>query len=134
MRASVYVGIGAAVVQVIGLSRWPILVPGLAETATDATKTAAERADAVDTFNTLNDVLGTAIGETLGYTLTATWTVLIIKALQERRIIGRFRAIFGFVSAGLIVLGVLVPLDAPGADLANFGGYVLWSPGSSLSA
>ena len=35
VRASVYVGIGAAVVQVIGLLRWPILVPGLADTATD---------------------------------------------------------------------------------------------------
>src|SRR5690242_19931327 len=34
VHASVYVGIGAAIVQVIGLLRWPILVPGLADTAT----------------------------------------------------------------------------------------------------
>jgi hypothetical protein len=127
VRVSVYVGIGAAVVQVIGLLRWPILVPGLSDTATDVAKTAAERGDAVDTLNTLGDVLGTAIGETLGYALTATWTILIIKALRERRFIGRVMTILGFGAAVLIALGVLVPLDAPGADLAVFVGYLLWS-------
>jgi hypothetical protein len=127
VRASVYVGIGAAVVQVIGLLRWPILVPGLADTAIDAAKTAAERADAVDTFDTLSDVLGSAIGETLGYALTAAWTVLIINALRERQLIGRVMTILGVGAAVLIALGVLVPLDAPGADVANFAGYVLWS-------
>jgi hypothetical protein len=127
VRASVYIGISAAVVQVIGLLRWPILVPGLADTATDAAKTAAERADAVDTFDTLNDVLGGAIGETLGYALTATWTVLIINALRERPLIGRVMTILGLSAAVLIALGVLVPLDAPGADAANFLGYILWS-------
>ncbi len=127
VRASIYVGIGAAVVQVIGLLRWPILVPGLADTATDATKTAADRADAVDTFTTLGDVLGSAIGETLGYALTATWTVLIIKAIRERQLIRRVMTILGCGAAVLIVLGVLVPLDAPGSDIAVFVGYILWS-------
>jgi Domain of unknown function (DUF4386) len=127
VRASVFIGIGAAIVQVIGLLRWPILVPGLADTATDMTKTAAERSDAVDTFNTLGDVLGTALGETCGYALTATWTVLIIIALRDRELIGSVRAILGYGAAGLIALGVLVPLDVPGADIANFAGYVIWS-------
>jgi hypothetical protein len=127
VRASVYVGIGAAVVQFIGLMRWPILVPGLADTATDATNSVAERADAVDTFETLGDVLGSAIGETLGYALTAAWTVLIIKALSERQLVGRVLTVLGMGAAVLIALGVLVPLDAPGADVAVFLGYILWS-------
>ena len=62
VRASVYVGIGAAAVQVIGLLRWPIFVPGLADTATDAAKTAGQRTDAVDTFNALGGVLGPRLG------------------------------------------------------------------------
>jgi len=127
VRASVYVGIGAAIVQVVGLLRWPILVPGLADTATDAANTVAQRADAVDTFDTLGDVLGVAIGETLGYALTATWTVLVILALRDAHLVGRVMTILGFGAAGLIALGVLIPLDAPGADVANFGGYILWS-------
>jgi hypothetical protein len=114
VRASVYVGIAAAVVQVIGLSSWPILVPGLADTATDAAKTAAERADAVDTFDKLNDVLGSAIGETVGYALTATWTFLVINPLRERQFIGRVMTILCLGAAVLIALGILVPLDAPG--------------------
>jgi hypothetical protein len=93
------------------------VVPGLADTATDA----------VDTFNTLGDVLGSAIGETLGYALTAAWTVLIVNALRERQFIGRVMTVLGLGAAVLIALGVLVPLDAPGADAANFGGYILWS-------
>jgi Domain of unknown function (DUF4386) len=127
VRASVFVGIGAAVVQTIGLLRWPIFVPGLADTATDAAKSASERDDAVDTFNLLGDVLGTAIGETLGYALTATWTILLLVALRERGLNGRVLIILGSVAAGLIALGVLVPLDVPGADLAVFLGYILWS-------
>jgi hypothetical protein len=127
VRASVYLGIGAAIVQVIGLLRWPILVPGLADTATNAAKTVAQRADAVDTFNTLSDILGKAIGETLGYALTAAWTILIISALRQRQVIGRIMVSLGFGAAVLIALGVFVPLDAPGADAANFGGYILWS-------
>jgi hypothetical protein len=39
--------------------------------AADPTSSAA----AEETFRTLNQVLGTTIGETLGYTLTALWTV-----------------------------------------------------------
>src|SRR5690242_14761346 len=34
-RTAVVAGVGAALVQVIGLLRWPLLVPGLAATATD---------------------------------------------------------------------------------------------------
>ena len=127
VRASVYLGIAAAVVQVIGLLRWPILVPGLADTATDAAKAAGERTDAVDTFNALGGILGTAIGETLGYLLTAAWTVLVIVALRERGLIGTVRTILGYAAAVLIVLGVLAALGAPGADVAVFVGYILWS-------
>jgi hypothetical protein len=36
MRAAVPVGIAAAVVQVIGLARWPLLVPGFAADAANA--------------------------------------------------------------------------------------------------
>ena len=47
MRIAVYVGIAAAVVQVIGLMRWPLLVPGYAAD------------NNVDAFNTAHDILGT---------------------------------------------------------------------------
>jgi hypothetical protein len=114
MLIAVRVGIAAAVVQVIGLLRWPILVPGFAADGNTGA------------FRTASDVLGTAIGETLGYLLTALWTALVIAALG-RRFAGRWFAVLGAAAAGLVLVGVLSPLDLPLVDTANFLGYVLWS-------
>ncbi len=117
MRWAVPVAVAAAVVQVVGLSRWPLLVPGWAADGGPAAR---------DAFATANRVLGTAIGETGGYLLTAAWTVLVLVALGTA-FAGRWFTVLGAVSAVLILAGVLVPLDVPGADQANFAGYVLWS-------
>ena len=114
MRIAVWVGIAAATVQVIGLLRWPILVPGYASS------------DNRDAFSTASDVLGTAIGETIGYALTALWTALVIAALG-RRFAGRWFAWLGGLAAALVFVGVVSPLDLPIVDTANFFGYVLWS-------
>ena len=121
---SARVGVAAAIVQVVGLSRWFVLVPGYADRALDPSASPAEQADAVSDFETAHDVLGTAIGETLGYTLTALWIVLVIAAFSSGP---RWFRVWGALSAALIFCGVLVPLDVPGADAANFIGYVLWS-------
>jgi hypothetical protein len=114
MRIAVPVGITAAAVQVIGLMRWPILVPGYASDG-DA-----------KSFTTASDILGTALGETVGYLLTATWTALVVVALG-RRFAGRWFQVLGAVSASLVLAGVLSPLGLPVIDTANFFGYVLWS-------
>ncbi len=94
--------------------RWPILVPGYAS------------ADDRDAFSAASDILGTAIGETLGYALTALWTALVIAALG-RRFAGRWFAALGATAAALVFAGVFSPLDLPVIDTANFFGYVLWS-------
>jgi hypothetical protein len=113
-RWSIVVGIAAALVQVIGLLRWPLLVPSFAaEKDTDA-------------FETAHTLLGTVVGETFGYLLTAAWTVLIVLALG-RRLAGPWLSVLGIGSAALIAVGVFVPLGLPGADLSNFVGYIAWS-------
>jgi len=124
MRYAVGVGIAAAVVQVIGLMRWPLLVPGYASDAASADPSVA--AGARDSFSTASDILGTAIGETLGYLLTAVWTALVIVALG-RAFAGRWFAVLGGVSAALVFAGVFAPLGVELLDTANFLGYVLWS-------
>jgi hypothetical protein len=113
-RWSIGVGIAAAVVQVIGLLRWALIVPFIADR------------DDTTTFKRVHTVLGEVIGETLGYLLTAGWTVLVVYALG-RRLARSWFTYLGLVAAGLIALGILVPLDVPGADFANFVGYVVWS-------
>ncbi len=98
------VGIAAATVQVVGLQRWVTLVPGVSEDALDP----ARRADAEDRFELLHTVLGKVIGETLGYALTATFTVLVVIALS-RTIMPRWMAVVGYTAAGLIATGVVIP-------------------------
>ena len=124
MRIAVPVGIAAAVVQVVGLMRWPLLVPGYAADA--ASPSPGVAAAARDSFTTASDILGTAIGETLGYLLTAVWTALVIAALS-RRFAGTWFVAVGAVSAALVFVGVFSPLELPAIDAANFFGYVLWS-------
>jgi hypothetical protein len=69
-------GVLAAVVQFLGLIRWPFLVPNLARTAADPSATAAQR-EAVDVvFQAFNRYLGVAVGEHLGYAFTGVWSVL----------------------------------------------------------
>jgi hypothetical protein len=124
MRLAVPVGIAAAVVQAVGLLRWPLLVPRYAEAATDADPAVA--AAARHSFETAHLVLGTLVGETLGYLLTGAWTVLVLVALH-RTLAGRWFTALGGVSAVLVVAGVLSPLGLPVVDDANFLGYILWS-------
>jgi hypothetical protein len=114
------VGTAAAVVQVAGLQRWVTLVPGISEDALDP----ARRSDAEARFETLHVVLGKVIGETVGYALTATFTVLVVVALS-RTILPRWLAVTGYVAAALIATGVVTPVVSP-ASLTNFAGYVVW--------
>jgi hypothetical protein len=124
MRLAVPVGIAAAVVQMVGLLRWPLLVPGYAASATSPDPTVA--AAARDSFETAHRLLGNVVGETFGYSLTAAWTLLVLAAVG-RQIAGLWFTTAGSVSAVLIFAGVLSPLDLPVIDTANFVGYVLWS-------
>lgn len=124
MRVAVPVGIAAAVVQVIGLLRWPLLVPGYAAAATSPDPATAVAAR--DSFATANAILGQLVGETFGYLLTVTWTLLVLAALG-RRFAARWFLALGGVSGVLILGGVLSPLNVATLDRANFIGYILWS-------
>jgi hypothetical protein len=124
MRLAVPVGIAAAAVQVIGLLRWPLLVPGYAADSLSADPSTA--AAARDSFATAHRILGNFVGETLGYLFTAAWTLLVLVALG-RGLAGRWFTALGAVSAVLILAGVLSPLNLPAIDTANFFGYILWS-------
>jgi hypothetical protein len=124
MRVAVPVGIAAGVVQVVGLARWPLLVPGYAADAASADPATAAAGRA--SFETAHQVLGMIVGETLGYLFTAAWTLLVLVALA-RSFAGRWFTVLGAVAAVLILGGVLSPLGIAVLDTANFVGYVLWS-------
>ncbi len=124
MRWAVPAGIAAAVVQVVGLSRWPVLVPGFAADALSTDPQVAEKGR--HAFETAHLILGNVVGETLGYVFTAAWTLLVLVALH-RRLAGRWFTALGGISAVLIAAGVLSPAGLALVDTANFVGYILWT-------
>ena len=72
-------GTAAALVQAIGLVRWPFAVPELARryAAAEGPDGAAEQRAIVVEFATLNRLFGVGIGEHLGYLLTGLWTLVV---------------------------------------------------------
>ncbi|MEQ7154054.1 DUF4386 family protein [Brevundimonas aurifodinae] len=72
-------GAASAVAQAVGLSRWSFVVPGLADRALDGSAT--ESTVAVGTYQALHQFAGVAIGEWLGQTLLAAWTLAVGLAL-----------------------------------------------------
>ena len=100
------VGVLAALVQFLGLIRWPFLVPYLARTAADPDASPARR-EAVDiVFQSFNRYLGVAVGEHLGYLLTGAWTTLTGIALTRTTVAPNWLGVLG------IVVGLLLTLCA----------------------
>ena len=114
-------GIAAALVQVTGLSRWVLIVPGLSDDALQPGRTQ----DTYHRFQVLQTWLGTIVGETIGYALTAVFTVLVVHAVT-RASAPRWITYLGYAAAALIATGVVIPLGLDIARLTNFAGYVIW--------
>jgi len=96
------IGVLAAIVQFLGLVRWPFLVPYLAREDADPTASPARR-DAIDVvFQSFNRYLGVAVGEHLGYALTGAWTTLAGVAMTQSSAVPSW---LGFV--GIVVGAVL---------------------------
>jgi hypothetical protein len=126
-------GLLAALVQVLGLIRWPFAVPHLARTATDPAATPATL-DAVEvTFQTLHRYLGVAVGEHLGYLFTGAWTALAGVALVQSDLLHPLFGVVGLALAPLFVLGSLEfvgPFEPRGWKLAGTVvplAYIGWS-------
>jgi hypothetical protein len=117
----VVLGVGAALVQVIGLSRWILLVPRVSDDALVPGRTA----DAYDRFELYHRWLGTILGETVGYALTAAFTIVAAAAVRSVTG-GRVLGLLGVVAAVLVATGVVIPLGVDLATLTNFAGYVAW--------
>jgi hypothetical protein len=98
-----------------------LLVPGISSDATDPARTA----DAHHSFELVHTWLGTILGETIGYALTAGFTVLVTLTVT-RAVAPRWMVYLGYLAAALIATGVLIPLGLEAASLTNFAGYVAW--------
>ena len=132
---SIVVGAAAALVQAIGLVRWPFAVPELARRYV-----AAEGADAQATrrsieliFATLHRLLGVGIGEHLGYLLTGLWTLLVSASILSTAILPGWLGLLGLPIGVALLVGTLEfvgPNEKDGWPLAGTIvpiAYISWS-------
>jgi Domain of unknown function (DUF4386) len=101
------VGVLAAVVQFVGLARWPFLVPTLARKYDDPASSEATREATVVVFESFHIYLGVAIGECLGYLFTGAWTVLVGVAMLQSSAFDAWLAWPGIVIGLCLVVGSL---------------------------
>jgi hypothetical protein len=98
------IGVLAAAVQFLGLSRWPFLVPYLARAAADSTATPARR-EAIDVvFQSSNRYLGIAVGEHLGYALSGAWSVLTGAAIIQSTTVPSWLGVVGIAVGASLML------------------------------
>ena len=133
LPAPIVVGVLAAVVQSLGLARWPFLVPALARTYTDPASTPAIREATTVVFESFHRYLGVGIGECLGYLLTGAWSILIGVAMLDSSpfeiwlgwpgiiiglvlVVGSFEFVGRFEEQGWRFAGTIVPIT-----------YIAWS-------
>jgi hypothetical protein len=101
------VGVLAAVVQFLGLARWPFLVPALARTYTDSASTQGTREATTVAFESFHRYLGVGIGECLGYLLTGAWTILVGVAMLQSSTFEPWLAWPGIIIGLFLIVGSL---------------------------
>lgn len=117
----------AGLTQVLGLIRWPFLVPELARTFLDPAADEATRAAALTVFAAFHRYAGVAVGEHLGYLFTAAWTLVIAGAMVAAPGFRSWLGWVGAVSAAGILVGLLEPAGFAMAGAINAVAYIVWS-------
>jgi len=134
---SIVIGAVAALVQALGLVRWPFAVPELARryVSADGPDGAADRRAIELTFATLHRLLGVGIGEHLGYLLTGLWTLLVGASILSTAVLPGWLGIVGLPIGVALLVGSLEfvgPNERDGWSLAGtivpiaYIGWSLW--------
>jgi Domain of unknown function (DUF4386) len=102
-----FVGVLAAVVQFLGLARWPFLVPELARAYADPASSQTRREATAVAFESFHRYLGIGIGECLGYLLTGAWTLLVGVAMLQSSAFEAWLAWPGIIIGLFLIVGSL---------------------------
>jgi hypothetical protein len=101
------VGVLAALVQFLGLVRWPFLVPYLARAAADPGRERSQPRVRRHRLSGGPPLLGVAVGEHLGYALTGAWTTVIGIALTQTTTAPSWVGVPGIVIGPILMLCAL---------------------------
>jgi len=133
---SVVVGAAAALVQGLGLVRWPFAVPELARrylAAPEGPDGDATRRTVEVVFASLHRLLGVGIGEHLGYLFTGLWTVLVAGSILSTTVLPAWLGIVGLPIGIALLVGTLEFVGPNERDAWPLAGtvvpiaYIAWS-------
>lgn len=110
-------GIASAVARTLGIIRWLLPMPMLADKYTDPTTSAQTQETISVVYDMLNDYAG-AIGEQLGVSLfAALWLTLVSIVIVRSSVLPRWLGGFGLVAAASLYTNLL---ELAGVDLGAF--------------
>ena len=104
-HGAVVLGIASATAQAIGLLRWVLVVPALANGYADPAASAATRDAIAVVFDAVHHYGGMVIGETVGQLLLAGWTALVALQLYRSRAVPRWIAVAGALTLPFWLIG-----------------------------
>ena len=126
-----YFGAAGAVAQMIGLLRWPFVVPVLARMYTAAQATTDTRQAIEIVFQAVHQYGGVVLGEHIGQAFTILWMVLLSFCLLREGVLPRWVAWAGFAASVVYVFaqGELLATAIPGIRYwgeAGLMGSLMW--------
>lgn len=133
--STVVIGSAAALVQALGLVRWPFAIPELARryVGAEGPNAAATRESVEVIFATLHRLFGVGIGEHLGYLLTGLWTVLVSVSVLSTSVIWPWLGWTGLPIGAVLLIGSVEfvgPNERAGWSIAGIIvpiAYIAWS-------
>jgi hypothetical protein len=130
-KLALFFGATSLIAQMIGLLRWPFVVPVLARMYTAPQASGATREAVAAVFQALHQYGGVVLGEHLGQAFIVIWMILLSISLLQQGRMPRWLSYTGFAIAGVYALAqgellATVMPDFPHWSEAGLLGSLLW--------
>ena len=128
---AMFFGAVGAFAQMVGLLRWPFVVPILARLYTDPQATVATQDAVVAVFQAIHQYGGVVLGEHIGQIFSILWMVLMSLSLLKNKLFPRWFPLAGITASIVYALaqGELLATAIPGFpvwDAAGLVGSLIW--------
>ncbi|MBD0264821.1 MAG: DUF4386 domain-containing protein [Tolypothrix sp. Co-bin9] len=130
LSAATFMGALSAILQSLGLMRWVFVIPVLAKLYTDSASTTGTREAVIVVYQAVHQYGGVVMGEYLGQTLLACWTLGVGLAMLRSPLFKSWVGWLGLMTVPLWLLGQseLLATVIPGMPVLKVTsiGFISW--------